>query len=65
MDPKEHDETTQRKHEEKKSRSPYRCDNCGETFTSLSLKRAHERQSHGAESSGEKTKTAGSKSEQE
>lgn len=65
MNPKEHKETTQARQEENKSKNPYQCDNCGETFTSVSAKHMYESKVHGREAPGRKTKTAGHKLEQE
>lgn len=50
MSPKQHSKKVVDRSIEKKSKSPFRCNNCGKTFVSESEKHAHER-SH---QSGEK-----------
>ncbi len=46
MSPRDHSRKVIAKATEKKSQSPYRCDNCGATFESESKRRAHLESEH-------------------
>ncbi len=48
MSPSDHSRKVTAEATEKKTESPYRCDNCGATFESESKRKAHEHEEHQA-----------------